>query len=111
MSAALKLSGQKGVHDFPGLRRGSVGGAQAKDIGVVVLAGQLGHLLIQRQRGAHAGDFIGGHAHPDARRTDQNPQLTPPGRNGFGHRLRVIALLLRLLGGLNIILGFLRNRT
>ena len=41
-------------------------GAEAEDIGVVVLAGKRGHGFVENQRGADAGDFVGGHAHADA---------------------------------------------
>ena len=93
MAAAFKLRGQKGVQDFSGLRGGSVARAQAEDIGVVMLAGKRGHVLVEDQRGAHAADLVGGHAHADARRANQKAEFAPLGRDQLSHRPGVIGVI------------------
>ncbi len=69
--ARLKGGIEPGLQNVRNFFHGRNGGAQRHDVGVVVLARHAGHFGVENLRRAHAGEFVGGHAHADAGRANQ----------------------------------------
>jgi len=74
MTTAFEAGVQKSIHDpFRLICRGHFS-REAKDIGIVMLRPGPG-LFISDQGGTNAGNFIGGDAHSDTRRANQQSKL------------------------------------
>ena len=72
MPAPLESCVQKRIENSFGLFRPGGLASQAKNIGVVVLPGQRRGGYISDQRRPHARHLVGGDAHADARRANQD---------------------------------------
>ena len=67
---------EESLDHFEGSGGGDDAGAEGEDIGVVVLAGKLGRDDVVGQRGADAGDFIGGDGNANARAADSDTEIS-----------------------------------
>ena len=92
-AARLEAGSQPRVENRAGLLHGNHGASERKDVRVVVYASHLGHVPVGAQRRAHAGKFIGRHAHPDARVADHDALL----HRALGNLARHIAGIVRIV--------------
>ncbi len=67
---------EESLNHFEGGGGGDDAGAEGEDVGVVVLAGQLGGDDVVGQGGADAGDFVGGDGNTNARATDSDTEIS-----------------------------------
>src|SRR5437879_3780805 len=106
MTPSFKTSREKGVdNSFSRFRIGPIA-REAKDIGIIMLAGEPGDLFFPNQSGASTGDFVGRDAHPNAGSANQNPKIVLTLRHTARDRLRIV----RVIGGLFGISPKVRNR-
>src|SRR5207244_3256152 len=74
-------AGEAGAHERPGERHRHLGGddvgAQAEDVGVVVLARLPGREEIVAERGPHSANLVGGDRHSGAAPADQDAGIRP----------------------------------
>ena len=63
----LLVGGEEGDQGIDGNVRTDHAAAEAHDVGMVVPAGQAGGRHVVHDRGADAGDLVGGHGDPVAR--------------------------------------------
>ena len=95
VTAPFKGGGQKDVEDFNGQFRRGGSGAQAENVGVVVLAAERGHGLVEHQGGPRAGDFVGGNADADPGGADQQAKLASSGRHLLPHGVAEFGVVAR----------------
>ncbi len=84
---------EEGVHDFfGGVERGYFA-AEAQNIGVIVAAGDGGHLCVENLGGPDTGDLVCCHAHADAGGAEEQSQLGAMADDGFGDSRGVIGIV------------------
>src|SRR5437899_12542473 len=72
--------------------------AEAKDIGVIMLAGQGRGFFIGNKRGANAGNLVGHDAHADARAADENAVIVFMLGDALRDRLAIKRVVGRVFG-------------
>ena len=74
-------------------------GREDEDIGIIVLARELGHRLIGDNRSANAGEAVGGDAHPNPGRAQQHATVGPLLQHGLADFHREVRIV---IGGLGV---------
>src|SRR5689334_161949 len=64
-----------------------------QDVGVVMLAGELGYLLVPGDGGANAGHFVSGYRHSRARAADENSLIGRSACNAFADLFGVVGVV------------------
>src|SRR5438132_1868940 len=95
MPSALEAGREEGIDNSLGQFRIGSSAGQTKNVGVIMLAGQMGHLLVPDEGSASAGHFVGGDTHANARRANQETKTMTVFGHAASHRLGVI----RVIGG------------
>ncbi len=77
MTPATELGGHPGFHDLAEEHFSDLVAGEAQDVGIVVVARDVGAQLVMAQSGADAPDLVGGDAHPQARGADEDRAIDP----------------------------------
>ncbi len=93
VASTLEFRADERVENFPAQFRRSIFAAEAENVRVVVLPRQRRALFIGDERGAHARHFVGGHAHANAARANEQAEFHLSRRNRLCHRPGKIGII------------------